>query len=112
MINNEPNYQWYSFFFSTLSLPQPPHVTVLIREKAVGVITTILHIIKSAAVDSSSGASRFGAGESVHKRPVSAVVTAAFSAHAAAAGDERKKEEEEGGGGNNNNNPTHLLSVD
>lgn len=66
-----------------MPLPQPPHVSVLIREKTVGIITAIFNIIKSATVDSGSSVSRFGAGEIVHKHTVSVVVTAAFSAHAA-----------------------------
>ncbi len=65
-------------------LPQPPHISIFIWEKTVRIIAAILDIVKPAAVNSSSGVSSSWAGESVHKRTISAVVTAAFSAHAAA----------------------------
>lgn len=80
-----------------MHLPQPPHVPVLIREKTVGIITAIFNIVKSTTVDGSGSISRFRAGERVHKHPVSAVVTAAFSAHVARGekrGEKEKRERE------------------
>lgn len=70
----------------TWSSPQPPHVPVLIWEKAVGVVAAVLDVVKSAAVDSVDRVSRSGTGESVHERPIVAVIAAAFGAHSAAGG--------------------------
>lgn len=64
-------------------LPQPPHVTVLIRVEAVGVVAAVLDVIEPAAVNGGGGVPRPGAGESVHGRPVSAGVAAALRAHSA-----------------------------
>lgn len=69
--------------------PQPPHVAVLVGEEAVGVITAVLDIVKSAAVDRKRSIPRFGAGEALHKPAVRVVVTAAISAHVAAETRER-----------------------
>lgn len=69
----------------TGSLPQPPHVAVLIRVEAVGVVAAVLDVIEPAAVNGGGGVARPGAGESVHRRPVSAGVAAALRAHSAAA---------------------------
>lgn len=66
-----------------LHLPEPPHVPVLIREKTVCIITAIFNIVKSTTVDGSGSIPWFRTGERVHEHPVSAVVTAAFSAHVA-----------------------------
>lgn len=68
-----------------LSLPQPPHVAVLVRVETVGVIAAVLDVIKPAAVNGRGGVSRPGAEESVHLRPVSVEVAAALRAHCASA---------------------------
>lgn len=70
------------------TVPQPPHVPVLVGEKTVGVVAAVLDIVESAAEDGSSRVSRSGAGESIHKRTIVAAVGAAFT-HA---GEKKKKE--------------------
>lgn len=94
----------YSFFFTCFgksyieknyyivrkshnTVPQPPHVAVLVGEKTVGVVAAVLDIVESAAVDGCSRVPRSGAGESVHERTIGAAVGAAFT-HA---GEEKKK---------------------
>lgn len=67
------------------ALPQPPHVAVLVRVEAVGVIAAVLDVIEPAAVNGGGGVSRPGAEESIHLRPVSAEVAAALRAHCASA---------------------------
>lgn len=87
----------YSFFFFTCfgksyiekkyyivrkshnTVPQPPHVAVLVGEKTVGVVAAVLDIVESAAVDGCSRVPRSGAGESVHERTIGAAVGAAFT---------------------------------
>lgn len=62
-----------------MTIPQPPHVLVLVREKTVRVVAAVLDIVESAAVDGCSRGSRSGAGEAVHKLTVNAGVGAAFT---------------------------------
>lgn len=61
------------------TVPQPPHVAVLVGEKTVGVVAAVLDIVESAAVDGCSRVPRSGAGECVHERTVGAAVGAAFT---------------------------------
>lgn len=68
-----------------LSLPQPPHVAVLVRVETVGVIAAVLDVIEPAAVNGRGGVSRPGAKESVYLRPVSGEVAAALRTHCASA---------------------------
>ena len=65
-------------------LPQPPHIAIFVREKADGVITTVLKIVKSAAEDRPRVVPGLGAGEAVHEHLLGGVVTRALSAHRAA----------------------------
>lgn len=62
-------------------LPEPPHISIFIREKAVGIITAVFHIIKSTAENSSTVTVRCGTGEALYKTPFSAIVTRAHRAH-------------------------------
>lgn len=63
------------------NLPEPPHISIFIREIAVGVITAVLDIIKSTAENSSSVTVRCGTGEALHKSSFSAAVTRTYRAH-------------------------------
>lgn len=63
------------------NLPEPPHISIFIREKAVGIITAVLDIIESTAEDSSSVTVRCGTGEALHKSPFSTAVARTYRAH-------------------------------
>ncbi len=63
------------------NLPEPPHVSIFIREKAVGIITAVLDIIESTAENSSSVTVRCGTGEALHKTSFSTAVTRTYRAH-------------------------------
>lgn len=67
------------------AVPEPPHVPVIIREEAVGIVAAVLDVVEAAAEDGRSRVSRSGAGESVHQRALGAAVGAAGT-HAAAGG--------------------------
>lgn len=73
----EKNY--YIIRKSHNTVPQPPHVAVLVGKKTVGVVAAVLDIVESAAVDGCSRVPRSGAGESVHERTVGTAVGAAFT---------------------------------
>lgn len=63
-------------------IPEPPHVSILVREKAVGIITAILDIVKSAAECRARIAPRFRTGRTIHKHIICAVVARALCTHA------------------------------
>lgn len=67
------------------AVPEPPHVPVIIREEAVGIVAAVLDVVEAAAEDGRSRVPRSGAGESVHQRALGAAVGAALT-HAAAGG--------------------------
>lgn len=62
-------------------LPQPPHVSILVREKAAGVITAVLEVTKATAEKRSGVAVRPGARESRHQHVIFAPVAIARRAH-------------------------------
>lgn len=68
------------------SLPEPPHVAVLVGEEAVGVIAAVLDVLEAAAVYGAGIASHLRAAEAAHQHPVGVEVAAALGAHRAVAG--------------------------
>ena len=63
------------------SLPQPPHVSVLVGEEAVGVIAAVLQVTEAAAEKCRGVTVRPRTREALHEHVFFAVVTLAVRAH-------------------------------
>lgn len=62
-------------------LPQPPHVSIFIREKAVGVSAAVLQVTEPAAVECRGVTVRFRTREVLHEHVFFGVVTLAVRTH-------------------------------
>lgn len=65
----------------TPSLPQPPHVSVLVGEEAVGVIAAVLQVAEAAAEKCRGVTVRPRTREALHEHVFFAEVTLAVRAH-------------------------------
>lgn len=62
-------------------LPQPPHVSIFVREKAVGVSAAVLQVTEPAAVECRGVTVRFRTREVFHEHVFFGVVTFAVRTH-------------------------------
>lgn len=65
------------------ALPEPPHISILIRKKTVGIVAAVFDIIESAAEDRARVVVGFGAREAADKHVFRVVICLAIRAHAA-----------------------------
>ncbi len=64
-------------------IPEPPHISILIWEKAVGIVAAVFDVIKPAAEDRARVAVWLGAREAADKHVIRVVIFRAIRTHAA-----------------------------
>lgn len=66
-----------------IKLPEPPHVSILIRKEAVGIVAAVFDVIEPAAEDRTLVSLRFGAREGGDQHVLRVIIARAMRAHAA-----------------------------